>query len=74
MVRGSHTPKMPTSRIVSYGEPIELKPSIQITIEPPGGSRERVEFMAPLTRRCKSDKQVTNGVAGSISKVELVRT
>jgi hypothetical protein len=35
---------------------------------PSGGCRERIGSNAPLTRRCKSDKQVTNGMVGSQSQ------
>jgi hypothetical protein len=50
---------------VSYGETVMVESEYPETIGPPGGRRERVELMAPLTRRHKSDKQVTNGVVGS---------
>jgi len=40
-----------------------------LSMEPPGGSRERIGSNAPLTRRRKSDKQVTKGVVGSTDEM-----
>ena len=53
---------------VSYGETGIVESEYPDTIGPAGGRRERVELMAPLTRRHKSDKQVTNGVVESLSQ------
>jgi hypothetical protein len=73
VVRVSHTPKMPTSRIVSYGDAgYWMKSEFPESIKPPGGSRERLG-LRPLTRRRKTDKQVTNGVVESISRAEYDR-
>src|SRR5215831_17930196 len=53
---------MPTSRKSAMVSRLWANLSIQIIHEPPGGGRERIGSYAPLTRRHKSDKQVTNGV------------
>ena len=68
MVRVSHTPKMPTSRKLAMVSRLLANLSIQISHQPPGGSCERIGSNAPLTRRHKPDKQVTNGVVGSKSR------
>ena len=72
MVRVSHTLKRPTSRKSAMVRRSLSNLSIQIIHEPPGGGRERIGNMDPLTRRRKPDKQVTNGVVGSKSEGEHI--
>lgn len=55
---------------VSYGKAVIGESENPESIEPPGGSRERIGSNDPLTRRHKSDKQVTNGVVGSTGKIK----
>jgi hypothetical protein len=74
VVRVSHTLKRPTSRKSAMVRRSLSNLSIQIIHEPPGGGRERIGNMDPLTRRRKPDKQVTNGVVGSISDEKVKRS